>query len=97
VVLEKMAEYREALQNPGIDVEQKIKILDELLDKEPATEIIKSSKIGKVIRKLAANSNEGSKFDMTKSYQDRFFKLWPARARWGSSKVSCLVSALTVK
>ena len=57
-----MKEYREALLNSGTEVEQKLKILDELLDKQPATEIIKSSKIGKVIRKMAENSNEGSKF-----------------------------------
>ena len=40
VVLEKMTEYRQALLDPGVEIDRKIRILDELLGKEPATEII---------------------------------------------------------
>jgi hypothetical protein len=58
VVLEKLTEYKEVLQNPGVEETEKIRILDELLEKEPATKIIQTSKIGKVIRNLS-KENEG--------------------------------------
>jgi hypothetical protein len=60
VVLEKLYEYKDALLNPELDPEEKMKILNELLEKQPSTQIIQSSKIGKVIRKLAENTSEGS-------------------------------------
>ncbi len=59
VVLEKLYEYKDALLNPELDPEEKMKILNELLEKQPSTQIIQSSKIGKVIRKLAENTSEG--------------------------------------
>lgn len=59
VVLEKLTEYRDALQDPRVDQDRKLEILDELLSKQPATEIIQSSRIGKVIRRLALSSSEG--------------------------------------
>jgi len=59
VVLEKLYEYKDALLDPKLDSDEKIKILNELIEKQPSTEIIQSSKIGKVIRKLAENTSEG--------------------------------------
>ena len=66
VVLEKMTEYRDALKDPEVDETRKLEILDELLSKEPATEIIQSSKIGKVIKKLAQSPTE-SEFSQVKA------------------------------
>ena len=59
VVLEKLYEYKDALLDPELDPEEKMKILNELIEKQPSTQIIQSSNIGKVIRKLAENTSEG--------------------------------------
>ena len=59
VVLEKLHEYRESLKDPDVSPEEKIKILNELIEKQPSTQIISSSKIGKVIRRLRQDTSEG--------------------------------------
>ena len=59
MVLEKLHEYRESLKDPDVSPEEKIKILNELIEKQPSTQIISSSKIGKVIRRLRQDTSEG--------------------------------------
>ena len=58
--MEKLYEYKDALLNTELDPEEKMKILNELIEKQPSTQIIQSSNIGKVIRKLAENTSEGT-------------------------------------
>jgi hypothetical protein len=47
------------LKNPDVSPEEKVKILNELIEKQPSTQIISSSKIGKVVRRLRQDTSEG--------------------------------------
>ena len=69
--MEKMSEYKAALLDPDVDPDEKVRILGDLIRKEPSTHIIQSTKIGKVIRKLAQDSSEGN----NDKYSKHFFYL----------------------
>ena len=59
IVIEKLHQYRDSLKNPDVSPEEKVKILNELIEKQPSTQIISSSKIGKVVRRLRQDTSEG--------------------------------------
>jgi len=58
VVLEDIQAFVKKLKNSEVDNQEKVKILKKLLDKQPSTEIIVESGIGKVVKKLMKNSED---------------------------------------
>ena len=52
VVLENLEKHVKTLNNPGVETASKIKILKNLNSKQPSTEIIVKTGIGKVVKKL---------------------------------------------
>ena len=61
VVLKDLEKSVKKLKDPNVEEEEKLKILKTLRKKQPSTEIIKSTGVGKVLRKLLRNSASSSK------------------------------------
>ena len=61
VVLKDLEKSVKKLKDPNVEDEEKLKILKTLRKKQPSTEIIKSTGVGKVLRKLLRNSASSSK------------------------------------
>ena len=55
VVLEDIEAFVKKLKDSEVENQEKVKILKKLLDKQPSTEIIVESGIGKVVKKLMNN------------------------------------------
>ena len=60
VVLKDLEKSVKKLKDPNVEDEEKLKILKTLRRKQPSTEIIKSTGVGKVLRKLLRNSTSSS-------------------------------------
>ena len=60
VVLKDLEKSVKKLKDPNVEDEEKLKILKTLRKKQPSTEIIKSTGVGKVLRKLLRNSTSSS-------------------------------------
>ena len=60
VVLKDLDKSVKKLKDPNVEDEEKLKILKTLRKKQPSTEIIKSTGVGKVLRKLLRNSTSSS-------------------------------------
>ena len=60
VVLKDLEKSVKKLKDPNVEEEEKLKILKTLRKKQPSTEIIKSTSVGKVLRKLLRNSTSSS-------------------------------------
>ena len=60
VVLKDLEKSVKKLKDPNVEDEEKLKILKTLRRKQPSTEIIKSTGVGKVLRKLLRNSASSS-------------------------------------
>ena len=56
VVLKDLEKSVKKLKDPNVEDEEKLKILKTLRKKQPSTEIIKSTGVGKVLRKLLRNN-----------------------------------------
>ena len=56
VVLKDLEKSVKKLKDPNVEDEEKLKILKTLRRKQPSTEIIKSTGVGKVLRKLLRNN-----------------------------------------
>ena len=60
VVLKDLEKSVKKLKDPNVEDEEKLKILKTLRKKQPSTEIIKSTGVGKVLRKLLRNNTSSS-------------------------------------
>merc|ERR1711936_1378867 len=60
VVLEDLEKSVKKLKDPKVEDEEKLKILKALRNKQPSTEIIKSTGVGKILKKLIRNSSSSS-------------------------------------
>ena len=71
VVIERIKEQNDKLRNPNVNNGEKIKILKELAQKKPATEIIIETGIGKTVRGLSKETEQQLGREAAKVY-----KLW---------------------